>query len=311
MFSSRKAVFDSVDIPTAWIFEYFLKLDVKLIGQSHNFKSIFNVHDSNPSMYLYVKNGKYRFKCFSTGLGGDGYDLIMILQGCNFRSAYEIVRDQYLQVVDKKVAFTDMIESKWSVINYKIRDHWTKDDANYWSEYNIGSKILSRFNVHPLSEFTMAKGDESFVKKNFRTYGYFTQSKELYKIYQPETEHRFINVKNCIQGWDQTSSDIDRLFICSSLKDVMSLYSLGISANIIAPQSETSNINTITDWVSFHKEKYTIFDNDPAGIKAMQSYEDWYSIPYLVLPLSKDISDSVKEYGAKKVKAVLLSMINQ
>jgi DNA primase len=60
-----------------------------------------------------------------------------------------------------------------------------------------------------------------------------------------------------------------------------------------------------------HKEKYTIFDNDSAGIKAMQSYDDWYGIPYLVLPLSKDISDSVKEYGAKKVKAVLLSMINQ
>jgi hypothetical protein len=261
-------------------------------------------------MYVYVKNGKYRFKCFSTGKSGDAYELVMILHGCDFRRAYEIVRDEYLQVGDKKVIFTDITESKWTVTDYKIRERWTQDDANYWSPYNIGSKILSRFNVYPLSEFTMTKGDESFVKKNPRTYGYFTQSKELYKIYQPETEHRFVNLKNYIQGWDQISSDTNRLFICSSLKDVMSLYSLGITGNIIAPQSETTSVDTITDWISLHKEKYTIFDNDPAGIKAMQSYEDRYGIPYLILPLSKDISDSVKGYGARKVKAVLLSMIN-
>jgi DNA primase len=91
----------------------------------------------------------------------------------------------------------------------------------------------------------------------------------------------------------------------------MSLYSLGIEGNIIAPSSENARINLVKDWVDLHKEKYTIFDNDPAGIKAMQNYEEMYNIPYLLIPLSKDISDSVKDHGAKTVKTVIKSMLTK
>jgi DNA primase len=311
MFSSRKAVFDAEDIPSVWIFEHYLKLDVKLIGQNYKLKSVFNVNDNDPSMYLYVRGGSYRFKCFSTGKEGNGYDLVMLLYNCDFANAFSKVKSDYLNTSAHAPSEQIIAESKWVVSDYRIRDKWNKTDAAYWSPYNIGSKILEKFNVRPLESYTMSKDDASFTVAKSKIYGYFTQGGELCKIYTPEEENKFMTIKSTIQGWDQVTSNTNRVFICSSLKDIMSLYSLGIEGNIIAPPSENSRIDQVKDWVALHKEKYTIFDNDPAGIKAMQTYDELYKIPYLVLPLSKDISDSVKDHGARKVKAVLLSMLEK
>lgn len=312
MYSSRKVVFKCEDIPSAWIFEHYLKLDVKLTGQNHKIKSIFNPHDSNPSMFIYVnKDGIYRFKCFSTGIEGNGFDLVMRLYNCDFYTAFDRIKEDYIKD-DRFFPVTEIIpEPKWKLSSYEVKEKWDKTDASYWSAYNIGSKILEKFNVKPLRSYTMIKGDESFKVSKKKIYGYFDSHGEIYKIYTPEEDHRFVNVKSVIQGWDQITSNTDRLFICSSLKDVMSLYSLGIKGNMIAPMSENSRIDVVKDWVNLHKEKYTIFDNDPPGIKAMQFYQELYDIPYLLLPLSKDISDSVKEHGARKVKVVLTSMLNQ
>lgn len=309
MFSSRKVVFDITDIPKSWIFEHYLKLNVKLTGQSHKLKSVFNKNDYDPSMYVYFVNGEYYFKCFSTGKQGGAYDLVQMLYDCDFPTAFKIVKEAYLKSDYQEPVKEFIPESKWTVSNYVVRHKWDKSDAAYWSQYNIGSRILQIFNVCPLESYTMVKDHESFTVNKPKVYGYFTARGELYKIYRPEEEHRFVSVKSVIQGWDQISSNTSRLFICSSLKDVMSLYSLCIPGNIIAPPSETSKIDGIKDWVELHKEKYTIFDNDPPGIKAMETYEQLYNIPYIVLPLSKDVSDSVKDHGARKVKAVLTSML--
>ena len=309
MFSSRKAIVHSTDIPSSWIFEHYLKLDVKLTGQNHRLKSIFNSNDNDPSMFVYLSGNQYYFKCFSTGKQGDAYNLIQMLYDCDFATAFNMVKEAYL--ANDVIRFADHItpESKWIISKYQVKSKWDKTDAAYWSKYNIGSKILEKFNVAPLSSYTMVKDGESFTVNKSKVYGYFTAAGELHKIYRPEEEYRFMTVKSVIQGWDQISSNTDRLFICSSLKDVMSLYSLGMSGNIIAPPSENNRIDVIKDWVSLHKEKYTIFDNDPPGLKAMEMYQDIYDIPYLLLPLSKDLSDSVKDHGARKVKIVLTSML--
>ena len=309
MFSSRKAICDSTDIPSAWLFEHYLRLGTKLTGQNHRLNSIFNPRDANPSMFIYLKNGEYRFKCFSTGKEGNGFDLLQFLYKCDFPTAFSIAKNDYINngvqgALDKIVP-----EPRWTLSNYAVKDKWDKLDALYWREYNIGSKILEHFNVRPLRSYSMIKDESSFTVSKARIYGYFTAAGELYKIYNPESEHRFINIKNVIQGWDQISSDTSRLFICSSLKDIMSLYSLNIKGNIIAPPSENAKIDVVKDWVDLHKHKYTIFDNDPAGINAMHTYETTYGIPYILLPLSKDISDSVKDHGARKVKIVLTSML--
>ena len=85
--------------------------------------------------------------------------------------------------------------------------------------------------------------------------------------------------------------------------------SLNIQGDYIAPTSENSNINNIIEWVNSYEEKYVIFDNDVAGIKMMHKYKEKYGIPFIHLELSKDISDSIKDHGAKKVKECFKQLI--
>ena len=67
---------EAADIPKNWIYHHYLKLKEPLDGRRIRIKSCFN-SDSTPSMFLYVSNGEYRWKDFSSGLfGSSPYDLI-------------------------------------------------------------------------------------------------------------------------------------------------------------------------------------------------------------------------------------------
>ena len=313
MFTVRKAIFDIQDVPITWAFEFYLKLSEKLTGQNIKLKSIFNPKDSNPSMYVYLcrNTNMYKFKCFSTGLQGDHVKLVMLINELEYKPAvYKIIED-YKKFLDDNQYQTPVIvqEAKWHVENYTVRQ-WNKDDVDFWSPYNIGSQILDKYNVKPIEIFTMSRGSESFERKARRIYGYFTKGGELYRIYQPEVEaKKFLIIKNYLQGWDQISGK-SRLFICSSLKDMMTMNSLIPDADYIAPNSEIAGIEYLMQWIQEYPEKYIIFDNDDTGIKMMKKYDEVYNIPYIHIPLSKDISDSVKEHGAFKVKTYLKSLIS-
>jgi DNA primase len=85
------------------------------------------------------------------------------------------------------------------------------------------------------------------------------------------------------------------------------------NAEAIAPASESSMISE--EEINFYKSKYkkicVLFDNDEAGILAMQKYETEYGLPGIVLKMEKDLSDSVKEHGVNNVRTVLYPLITK
>jgi len=307
MFSSRKAVVEIDDVPTKWIFEHYLKLQEKLKGQDVKLKSVFNEFDNDPSMYVYVcsRSNTYKFKCFSSGHHGNAINLVQLVCKLDYRNAIlKVIEDYKAFLSNEDYTHTPIVAvAKWSVDSYNIRS-WTKDDANYWTQFNIGSKLLEKYNVKPLAEYVLSRGIESFSRKGSKVYGYFNAKDELCKIYQPGSEKKFLMIKNYIQGWDQIEGK-ELLLVCSSLKDIMSVKSLGIDCDCIAPNSENSSIDCIIEWIKAYPTKYIIFDNDAAGIKTMERYKKEYGIPFIHVNLSKDISDSIKDHGAKKVKEYL------
>jgi hypothetical protein len=307
MFSSRKAVVEIDDVPTKWIFEHYLRLQEKLTGQDVRIKSIFNEFDNDPSMYVFFssKTNDYRFKCFSTGKTGSGIDLVKHLYDLNYRDAVLKLVDEYKAFLNKEdyVSTPVIPVERWSIDSYKTRS-WTTDDAKYWTQFNIGSKLLEKYNVKPLAEYVLSRGMESFSRRGSKVYGYFNANDDLCKIYQPGSEKKFLMIKNYIQGWDQIEGK-ELLLVCSSLKDIMSIKSLGIECDCVAPNSENSGIDSIVEWIKAYPKKYIIFDNDTAGIKAMERCKKDYGIPFLHVDLSKDISDSIRDHGAKKVKEYL------
>jgi len=314
MFSSRNAVTGIDDIPVTWIYEYYLKLSQKLVGQTIKINSVFNSLDRTPSMCVYVPNDvkSYRFCCFSTGIKGNATDLVGHMFSLSFRDAVLKIMDDYREYLKNNGIYEiqpSKPQKKWEVENYTVRP-WSKSDVDFWSPYNIGSKILDKYNVKALSKLVLVKGEErmEMVMKGF-TYAYLTGTGELYKVYQPyKQDQKFMTFKNYIQGWDQIKGK-PRLFICSSLKDIMSMSSLGIDGDYIAPQSENSGLERIIDWILEYPEKYIIFDNDQAGIRMMEKYRQTHGIPFLHLKMAKDVSDSIKEFGASKVKEQLKSLL--
>jgi hypothetical protein len=318
MLRTKSIVSSVVDVPREWVFEYYLKLPVKLSGQDVKIKSPFNPGgDKNPSFFIYYSrnSSKYMFKDFSTDKQGDGVTLIRALFNLTTRgeAAHMIIQDYNKYVLDNpnthRIA-EFKVQSKYKVTGFTPR-HWNKLDEKFWMSYRIGSKMLRYYNVQPLADYTLIKEHEGGAKDKLvmngtQMYGYFRKDGTLYKVYQPYTKKsKFIKVVDYIQGTDQLTVQVPYLVICSSLKDLMCFMKLGFkNAEAVAPDSENTLIpeRIINNYKKRYKAVCTLFDNDPAGIKSMEKYQEKYDLPFVHLELEKDLADCIKEHGINNTR---------
>jgi hypothetical protein len=325
MISTKNLISNLQDVPREWIFEYYLNLKEKLTGQDIKMLSAFNAKDKVPSMCIYMDtvSGFYKFKDFSSGNQGDSIELVKALFNMPTRghAVNKIIYD-YQDYISHNTC-SDIrefkVHDKFKVVDYEMR-HWNTLDQQYWMRYKIGSKLLEHYNVVPLKYFTMEKKDidDSLVSFKFEKsymYGYFRNDGALYKIYMPKTiDKKFIKVQNYVQGTDQLTFDKDYLIITSSLKDLMVFQKLKIAnTECIAPDSENTMIpeSTVNKLNKRYKSIIVLFDNDEPGIKAAERYKLKYNFNYAVLPMEKDLSDSVAKHGMDEVRNMLLPLLKQ
>ena len=318
MFNTKDLVHNVKDIPQIWIFEHFCKLKEKLTGQDIKIKSLFNPTERTPSMCIYcTKAGEYKYKDFSTGKGGSAIDLVKDLNQLSFHKACQLIVEQYNDFVLHNNGGYDIEKfqkaSKYKVTSYNARQ-WSTQDQYFWTQFNIGSKLLEAYNVKPLESYCMTKDDNELCIKGLYLYGYFKEDGTLYKIYQPKTlDKKFIKVTDYIQGMHQCTGERN-LLITSSLKDIMSIKSLKLNIDVIAPDSENTMLkhDLMEEIDQKYKSIILLFDNDNAGIESMNKYKERYPFVKLaVLPMSKDVSDSIKDYGAKEVLKRLVPILDK
>lgn len=317
MIRTRQLVSDLNEVPETWIFEYYLNLSEKLTGQDIKMTSIFNSKDKEPSMFIYFKNNVYKFKDFSSGLQGDGMNLVKEMFGIKFgEAALKVIGDYNNYLLDHKQYDVSQfkVRNKFKVQSYVNRE-WTSSDQNYWSKYKIGSKILDHYNVKPIKSFVLEKDkDDYFEITGLRMYGYYRNNGELYKIYQPLSDKRFFKVQDYIQGVDQLTYDKKYLVICSSMKDLLAFHKLGFTnAECIAPDSENTMIpkHVILKLKESYDAVCTLFDNDEAGIKAMLKYKEKYNVPFAHLKLEKDVSDCIESHGLNTTREHLYPILTK
>lgn len=326
MISTKSLISEVNEVPREWVFEFYLKLNEKLHGQDVKIKSPINTADKVPSFSVYYSKGlkKYLFHDFSTGKKGDGVSLVQILLSLTTRgeAAHKIITDYNQFTLNNKEDYSlreFKIQQKYKVVDYKTRT-WTNIDQKFWMKYNIGSKLLEHYNVKPLESYKMTKEvdgklHELEIKGKHCIYGYFRTDGTLYKIYQPLVkDNKFIKVKEYIQGTDQLDYTSKHLIILSSLKDVLGFKMLkykGIEA--VAPDSENILIpsNVIAAYKLKFKSVCTLFDNDKAGIEAMNKYKLKYEIPSILLKMSKDLTDSIENHGITTVKEELTILLKK
>ena len=309
---------DLNDIPSNWIFEYYCGLNERLTGQDLKIKSLFNQSERTPSFTIFFSDGKYYYKDFSSGNGGTAFNFVMILLNLSSSQTTARLLADYNEFVLSGKNILDICsfkkQAKYQVTTYNARQ-WVKDDAKFWTQYQIDSETLGRFKVVPVESYHMEKETgERLVITGSNLYAYTRLDGTVYKVYQPKVaDHKFLKVKNYIQGTDQLKFDVPNLVICSSLKDAMCLTKFGYNTEVVAPDSENSLIPNGA--MSMYKLKYkaicTLFDNDEAGIKAAQKYQEQYDIPGVIIPMSKDLSDSVRDYGIPETRKVLHPLLKE
>jgi hypothetical protein len=319
MISTKELQHDIYKVPSFWIFEFYCRLNEKLIGQDIKIKSIFKTDEKTPSFCIYVRDNVYRFKDFSTGLGGTPWDLVMYIYNLSYAQAAQKILSDYNEFIITGKLNNNVPEfeqqPKYQIINHAKRQ-WTNEDAKFWTRFCIDSNTLNHYNVVPLESYTIAKEDNSnkHVISAPYMYGYTRLDGTLYKVYKPKiAEHKFLKVKNYIQGTDQLKFNVPNLVICSSLKDSMCLTKFGYNTEVVAPDSENTLIPNGA--MSMYKLKYrsicTLFDNDDAGKEAAQKYQEQYDIPGVIIPMSKDLSDSVRDYGIPETRKVLHPLLKE
>jgi len=324
MISTKNLVSDLRDVPREWAYEYYLNLKERLVGQDIKMLSAFNAKDKVPSMFIYTDASSfYKFKDFSSGNQGDSIELVKCLFNLPSRghAANKIINDyqEFLLYNDAPVVLEFKFHDKFKVVDYEMR-HWNSQDSKFWTSFRISSTLLAKYNVVPLAYFTMEKKEEDGSITSFKftkpyLYGYFRQDGELYKIYMPKNlDKKFIKVQNYVQGLDQLTYEPKYLVITSSLKDLMCFNKLGIgNVECIAPDSENTMIGeaVMSKLTKQYSKVILLFDNDEPGIKAAQRYKDKYGLNYVVLEMSKDLSDSVKDHGIEAVRDKLLPLLKQ
>lgn len=310
---STKNLFSINDVPESWIFEYYAGLSGCLSGEDITLKSLFKPNEKTPSMKIFHKDGRYFYKDFSSGNGGTAINLVEKVYGLTYgETISKIISDykSYYNNGNKYIKQSFKPKEKTVIDSFKIKQ-WTKRDSKFWSQYNISSKSLELYKVRPC-DIILKKGEKIIDLSGRMIYGYFDSNDEIYKIYQPyNQDNKFLTFKYQIQGLDQLEYKHKYLVIVSSLKDGLSLNSLVLPVEFIAPASENTIIESTT--IDILKLKYKkiiiILDNDDAGLRAMLKYNSLYNLSYANLDLSKDISDSVKDYGSEEVKLNLYSLL--
>lgn len=318
MFKTKYLVHDIKDVPIPWIFEHYCGLKHKLTGEDVKIKSLFT-KERTPSMCIYFDNTRqvYKFKDFSSGKWGSAIDLVKELTQKSYYLACQQVIEEFNDYVLHNNGGYDVQEFK-QARRYKVTSMitrpWSTQDQTFWTQFNIGTKLLNEHLVVPLESYRMEKDDKELTIRGLYLYGYFKSDGSLYKIYQPKTQDKkFIKVSDYVQGSEQLKGH-RFLIITSSLKDIMALKSLKLAVDYIAPDSENALIRKelMNEYFKKYEKIIVLFDFDDAGIKAMERYKELYpEIQTAVLPMSKDPSDSIRDYSPKEVRMRLVPILNK
>jgi hypothetical protein len=262
------------------------------------------------------KSGELIFKDFSGAFYGNFVNVVMTKYECSYHKALKIIASDFglikTSVKKEEIKIKEVpkfVDSGQAIINVEIQD-FTDTELKWWKKYGIDEKILKKFKVYSCKNVWLNGNRFASSSRTNMIFGYYGNIKdkvELWRIYFPKRkEYRFLSNWNAnkIQGFDQLPKTGNTLVITKSMKDVMTLYSIGITA--IAPNSE--NLFITDSVLEKLKERFTniyvLYDNDLPGISNMNKIKKKHpELKYIWIPResgAKDISDLRKLLGKEK-----------
>jgi hypothetical protein len=282
--------------------------------------------DRTPNCQFSVYRGKLRFRDWKMDRPYDMWDLLQAKFNKSFAQVVDMVGRDLVEgkLSEKKAPVPQGIVNPGKKIIEVTLMPFKKVHGEYLSQFGITRKICHEFKVFAIGAawvngyqiYTHSDGDPCI--------GYFFGSNEFgderWKLYffQRERGHgrrsRFLGNTQRINGWKQLPERGSHLVITKSMKDVLTLKRLGVTA--IAMQSEHIEPypEIVEELQGRFDQLFSLFDFDRVGVSMAQSLRKKYNIKPLFLTRghfgtrdwgAKDISDYVKLHGVEKVTAVV------
>lgn len=273
--------------------------------------------DKNPSFGIFYskKLNMLLFKDHGSGETGDVIRFIKLLTGItNYNELLNKIVSDFN--ITSKTKLTKRTYNPTNTVIGVVRQPLTDIDKEYWGKYSITQKTLKRYNVDSIKYYLCNGIVKAIYRPDNPMYSYKVFNS--FKIYRPfgdkYTKWRNNLTKYDIQGYEQLPEKDVILVITKSLKDVMTLSEMGISA--IAPSSESTFIpDSALKALSLRFKTLLInFDRDAPGMTQMRKIGLKTGLRALVVPKrfkSKDISDAVVNTSFKEVKQWLKKELKQ
>lgn len=285
-------------------------------------------NDKNPTCSMYRnKSNVLIYKDFATNEHLDCINYVMALFKCGYYDALKIIANDFgiiknsnLQKHRGKVISKDfkIDEKEFSKIQVEVQD-FTELELKWWNKYGVNLEILKKFNVYSCKHVFLNDNLVAKSSQNCPIYGYYGKkyhNNELWRCYFPKRDsYRFLTnwPSKKIQGYDQLPKTGKLLVITKSMKDVLCLYSMGITA--CAPNSETQFISDtmLEELKSRFENIVVLYDNDLPGIQNMNKFKKQHpELIYTWIPRNtgaKDISDYYKMYKKNKTLNLIKNFI--
>lgn len=271
--------------------------------------------DKNPTCSFAILKDKLVFRDWSEPIYWDVFDVVQKKYGVNFHEAMEIVATDFGlmngKVPDPIRALKLTGKKQKKVFHVQVQPFMAQD-LRYLEQYGITRQIAEKFGAFSIKNLTV----NGVPKYRYSLYdpaighyfGLNRRNQQKWKIqFYYRGKIRFLSNTSRFNGWDQLPESGNILVITKSMKDVMTLYRLGVHA--VAPQGESTIIRkeTIHELKRRFRHIASLYDFDEVGIKAALRLKREHRIPAYMLTTgrwgtkdfggSKDISDYVKDKG--------------
>jgi len=298
--------------------------------------------DRKPSFgWFEHTSGTILYKDFGNGETGNVYQYLQKLWGVGLDQVLETISDFYSLPLSKrpKSFFDDTItndsnnsfipsntrrveQQERTKVKYRVVP-LDRVDSTYFEQFGISELLLKQHNVHQCDKVWAIYGN---VERLFYTYHpnnpcFVYVEDGGCKIYQPITPNKGEKWRNnfpagTIECYSLLPPSGDILVITSSRKDVMCLNSLDLNISCIAPVSENSYsaiIEKQTELNQRFKHIVVYTNNDDPGVNASIKLTQKTGWHYMNNPKDdpKDPSDYYKEYGAEKLKDLIIQKLKK
>lgn len=290
------------------IMEYYFGSPIVL---KKKYKNPFREDKSPTCTFYYSPTGKLWFNDFGLGKQFDCIDMANLR--CNRVLSFSEIY-HHMSNLGLDAPFSKVFDSpeKQNVLEYndtsiKVElQAFTEKDLAFWKQFNITVDVLKKFNVRRVNRAWINGSLRYISVEKDPCYRYLENDRiKLYRPYSKEFKFRNNYVVR-LEGLAHLPQTGDTLVITKSMKDIMTLYSIGITA--ICPKSETSTIykEDIEGLLTKFKKVYVWYDADSVGNTTSENVYELYKDKGLLrithdIELGKDPSDIVKNNGVNKL----------